>query len=442
MSTDRFQLDIQREKPRLDYVRGLRAAAAVGKSPFSLLREIASLYFGQGKLQPEEYFTYKLYDDSRFAPGAKQTFMGAAAAVPDSVWAEIGNDKPTMTAFLRGLGLPTPETQGMVHETRSFGGAHELRTREDVRQFLREDADYPVFGKPFDSGCSLGTANITSFDHASDSLVLCNGQTIEVDSFIDQIEELGWKYLFQTLMRPHSSLVPLVGEGISTVRMFVLVDQEGCHLLRASWKIPGESNGADNFWRAGNVLAGIDVETGRIVRTLFRNEDGGIDPISKHPTTNADFENLVFPEWDSMRDVVLRAAPNLPGSYFQGWDVALTDRGPVLVELEGAGGDPIMEQLCFDSGLLQGRVLRFLATAPEIARERAAKGKARRSSILQRNLAQLSGRSTSTKQDEVQTDGEALDKVLPGHDELAAGKSGQADSDSVESRENDELVSV
>jgi hypothetical protein len=90
-----------------------------------------------------------------------------------------------------------------------------------------------------------------------------------------------------------------------------------------------------------------------------------------------------------MREVVMRGAAAVPSCHLQGWDVALTDRGPVLVELEGDGGDPIMEQLCFDSGLLQGRYLEFATKAFQDKKERRKKAKAWLRARLRANLAQL-----------------------------------------------------
>ena len=389
MSTDNFQLDAQRTLPGLNYLTWMRRATESGKTLGGMLKEIASLLFGPGKLQPEEYFLYQLYDDQRFTPEAKRTFMGSNRPTVHSPWAQIVHDKPTLTAILRGLDLPIPETQAIVHPTRTFGGAKTLRNRDDIIEFLRNDANYPIFGKPFDAACSLGTANISGFDGSRDCLVLSNQETVALDDFVDEVERFGWKYLLQTLMRPHPDLIPIVGDRVCTVRMFVLQDHEGCQLLRASWKIPASANGADNFWRAGNILAGVDVETGQIIKTLQRTPDG-TEPITHHPATGASFENLVFPEWNSMREAVMAAAPNLPGCHFQGWDVALTDRGPVLVELEGDGGDPIMEQLCFETGLLQGRYLDFLNSAKEIKQEKKNEDRARRKRMLKRNFAALS----------------------------------------------------
>lgn len=389
MSNDSFQLDTERKLPALDYLNWMLKAAKNGKGIGAMLKEMTSLQFGKGKIQPEEYFLYQLYDDERYTPEAKRTFVGINGPTVPSPWAKVVNDKPTLTAMLRGLDFPIPETQAIVHPDRSFGGAFTLRTPDEIRKFLREDAEYPIFGKPFDSACSLGTANIKEFDYAADALILSDGRSVSLDDFIDQIKRFDSKYLFQSLMRTHESLIPIVGERVCTVRMYVISDDQGCELLRASWKIPGFANGADNFWRTGNILAGIEVETGKIGRTLRRTKDG-TEPITEHPLTGHSFEDLVFPHWDEMREIVLKAAPNLPGCHFQGWDVALTDRGPILVELEGDGGDPIMEQLCFDTGLLQGRFLRFLDKSKEIAKQEKAESKAHKLAKLKRNMAVLS----------------------------------------------------
>ncbi|QEF98774.1 hypothetical protein Mal15_28300 [Stieleria maiorica] len=335
--------------------------------------EIFRLRRGRGRLKPDEYFMYELYDDARYTPEAKQTFLGQSNMMFDSPWTEIARDKQIMSALLQGLGLPTPETQAIVHSTRTYPGAAALRGRDDVCRFLRSEANYPIFGKPFDCACSVGTAKITGYDKAEDAVIVGDGHRIPVEKIADLVENLGRAYLFQTLMLPHDSIENLIGPCVSSVRMFVMSDENGCDLFRASWKIPASANDADNFWRAGNMLAGVDVETGKIGRTLIRT-GGATEPIETHPITNVKFSEMTFPHWDQMRDVVLSAAKHLPSCHFQGWDVAMTDRGPVLVELEGDGGNPIMEQLCFDSGLLNER---YLAIIDRIA-EREKEGQADR----------------------------------------------------------------
>jgi hypothetical protein len=394
MATTGFALDTKKDDSGLKYMQWLREAMGSGKSLTGVIRDVAGLGWGAGRLQPSEYFLYRLYDDQRFPDSAKKTFLGADRLFQllhalDMPWPEIANDKPTLTALLRGHELPIPETQAMRHATRSFPGAASLRNQDDVVRFLQKHARYPIFGKPTNKMCSLGVANIERYDRQAQCIVTKHGQKVSVNEFAAEVEKYAdGGYLFQTRLTPHPKIVDVVGDQISTVRMFVLVDDQGPVLLRASWKIPSGETVADNFWRSGNMLAGIDVETGRVIRVLRRTSTG-TEAVDKHPKTGTSFDRIVFPEWSQMRDVVMRGAAAVPSCHFQGWDVALTDRGPVLVELEGDGGDPIMEQLCFDSGLLQGRYLEFATKAFERRKQRKKQAKARLRSRLRANLAQL-----------------------------------------------------
>ncbi|QDT13680.1 sugar-transfer associated ATP-grasp domain-containing protein [Planctomycetes bacterium K23_9] len=360
MSIDQFQFDTAQNSSAVDVMQGMRKAKKAGRGMFGIFLEIAKLRYGKGKLTLEEYFMYELYDDTRYSPEAKRTFLSQHNMMLDSPWRLVAKDKPVLTAMLSGLGLPVPETQALYHANRTVGGAIALRNQNDIHRFLRKQAQYPMFGKPFDRACSLGTARISGYDASSDTVTIGDDSVVTVEKFTEMIQSMGQDYLFQTLMLPHSSISKLIGPSVSSVRMFVITDKDGSSLFRAAWKIPATVNSADNFWRVGNILAGIDVETGKIGRTLTRTEKG-TEPIASHPVTGAQFDGMVFPMWEQMKETVLAAAVNLPGCSFQGWDVALTDQGPVIVELEGDGGNPIMEQLCFDSGLLEERYLRIVA---------------------------------------------------------------------------------
>ena len=173
MSTTGFTLDTHKDNNGLKYLEWLREAMESGKSVGGLVRDVAGLGWSMGKLQPSEYFLYHLYDDQRFSPDAKKTFLGTDRLAQllhalDMPWPKIANDKPTLTALLRGHDLPIPETQAMRHKDRTFPGAVSLRNKDDVERFLRKEAKYPIFGKPTDKMCSLGVANIERYDASDD----------------------------------------------------------------------------------------------------------------------------------------------------------------------------------------------------------------------------------------------------------------------------------
>ena len=264
MTTDQFQFDTRQTGATPDIFVGIRKATKSGKKMSGMLMEIAKLRMGAGKLKPDEYFMYELFDDSRFDAESRRTFMSATCKTYNSPWRVIANDKPLMTSMLKGLGLPVPETQAIFHEYRTFDGAEPLRNQNDMLNFLREQANYPIFGKPFGSCRSEGTALITAYDESSDELTVGANCQVPVVEFVEKVYKLKQAYMFQTLLRPHEEIKPMIGASVSCVRMFFISDDRGCDLIRAAWKIPANSNSADNFWRDGNMLAGIDIESGRI----------------------------------------------------------------------------------------------------------------------------------------------------------------------------------
>jgi len=389
-------ISTKKEQPGFDVARWmLLARDKFGKSLASQVRELASLTRGRGRLPVKSYYTYRLFDDERFTPELKRTYVGIdfsgeiISKLGDS-WHEFASDKPTLTLLLRGSGLPIPETQALVHPVQTFLGSERIRSSEELGDFLRKRAVYPVFTKPTDSVSSLGAASIDNYDASDDTLCLADGRKVPVGEYLEGVEPyIASGYLVQSRMAPHPELAEFLGpKRLGTCRMFVFVDEEGPVLWRASWRIPTGTSVADNFWRGGNLLAGLDPETGDLIRVV-QGLAKEFEPIEAHPDSHCEFAGKRFPEWQAMRDTVLRAASAIPKCRLQGWDVALTDKGPVLVECEGNGGDPIMTQLPANKGLLEGRYARFRDWVDTYAAEQKQKNKNWRLRRVQTRLGSL-----------------------------------------------------
>lgn len=112
---------------------------------------------------------------------------------------------------------------------------------------------------------------------------------------------------------------------------------------RAVAKIATGNNPADNYWRAGNMLGAIDLEAGRITRTV-RGTGADLTANENHPGTNRPIVGAVIPDWEWLTALVSEAAKVFAGIRTQSWDVALTDQGPVLLEVN-FGGDLNLHQL-------------------------------------------------------------------------------------------------
>ena len=64
--------------PRIDIPENLSLALSARRSVYSILREILALWRGPGKLTPQEYFYYRLWDPS-IPLDEKRRFVGKHA---------------------------------------------------------------------------------------------------------------------------------------------------------------------------------------------------------------------------------------------------------------------------------------------------------------------------------------------------------------------------
>jgi hypothetical protein len=343
-----------------------RAGREAGKTALAQRIEQYRLGRGVGLLTPQEYFTYRLFDDARYSWSDKQRFLGHAAQhrilsiVHDASWRALVWDKIAFTGLMQSYGFAVPRILGVFHPFRRAPAAMSLPNQDHLRAFLRNGANYPLFCKPNDGIHSVATARLDSYDAASDEVVAHDGQRCHVDAFVGDVSRyLKRAYLFQEVKRPHDRIAAVCGDRIGTARIITLLEADKPELFETLWKIPAGTNLADNFWRRGNLVAAVDRETGRITRVVT---GVGHDQreVERHPDTGAVIPGFVLPEWDRATQLVLAASTTLPGIRMQAWDVAICSDGPALIEVN-IGGDFILPQVATGRGILNARFRRLLA---------------------------------------------------------------------------------
>jgi len=288
-------------------------------------------------------------------------------ALNERSWHCLGLDKVLMYSLFQSNGIRHPETRAIYLSGRGrpLPGASSLKTSEELRSWLRTAANYPFFSKPSASGFARGAFFADHYDPAQDRVVFKDGGSARVDDFenlFDDVEHLG--YLFQTPIRPDSRLVGNLGSIVSSLRMMVLYDEvQGPLLHRCFWKLPTGTNTHDNYdgGRTGNLAAGIDHQTGRIMRAIT---GFGLDEVevTHHPDSGVPLTSLCVPDWDKVVDFTLQSALTLPKLRFQQWDISLSEEGPMALEVNlfGTGGGTA-SQLIYRKGLLDETMNSFLS---------------------------------------------------------------------------------
>ena len=95
--------------------------------------------------------------------------------------------------------------------------------------------------------------------------------------------------------------------------------------------------GVDNFTDGGMVV-GVDLEKGEIV-TDGVTIDGTV--FTHHPETNTKFRGFKIPYFKETLEMVQEAGKTISG--YVGWDIAITENGPVLIEANIMPGNRILQ---------------------------------------------------------------------------------------------------
>jgi len=344
-------------------------SARSGKSVPAQFAELLRLRFAEGRLGTSEYYDFQLWDDRRFPPERKREFMGlrGQAVLSDIVLDDcsyaVTLDKLTFYALMLAHRFPIPRIQAVYHEQgRPFGTAPVLRTPQALAAFIRDGMQFPFYAKPSVGMYGRANASVSAYDRTTDRLTLGTGETRTVDEFITGFERrsgLGW--VFQEVLRTHPAIRDRCGERICGVRLQVILARDGPRVFRSMWKIATGTVPWDNYHkgREGNLLSRVNRATGRVEHVI-----GGLvprqGPRTTHPDTGMDLTDFTVPCWPEIVETVLAASTVLHGVMVQGWDVAVTDRGPVLLECNPLG-DADLSQFTWENGFLDAEFRGFLA---------------------------------------------------------------------------------
>lgn len=341
-----------------------RVSAAAKKPVLNQIVEMARLWRLPNRISPDEYFTLRLFDDSRLSWADKNTFLGRRAKphiyrFNDPGWRALAEDKLLCLAQLAAFGLPSAAVIAVHGKQRAFPGALALRTSDELGGFLRS-ASYPLFGKPTMGTLGRGAVAIASFDGAKDELCLASGERIAVSAFVERLSKQDDSTVFQELVRPHPATRRVCGDRLSTVRVLVLLGSEGPVLHRTVWRVPVGHNMVDNFshGRLGNLLGAVNASDGTVTRVIG-STGLAMREVDRHPDTGCSFQGLALPDWQALTETCQRASAVMSGMRIQNWDVALSDRGPLLMEVNFRG-DLDLTQMAGGIGVADPEWHRFM----------------------------------------------------------------------------------
>jgi len=306
-------------------------------------RQATRLRWGKSRLDPWEYFFFQVFLD-RYPMAEKRLFIGwrREIALDRSLNTgrarDLANDKLRFAAIMQTHDVPLPRIAAVFHPGgRNLPGAVQLADADAVARYLAQTSDYPLFVKPIRGAHGWSACIIQRASDDGMQLELAGGRTVATDEFAAGLGRRG--LIFQQLLRTHVDIGAICGDRLTSVRIVVLIDDHAPRILSAVWRVPTGANVTDNFsvGTTGNLIAGVDVATGA-TGAVFQGAGWENLPTANHPDTGGQFGGLRLPAWHETAELCLTCASHFPDLRLQHWDIALTEHGPVVLELNVEGG--------------------------------------------------------------------------------------------------------
>lgn len=188
-----------------------------------------------------------------------------------------------------------------------------IETASD-EQFFDFIKKHPVFmAKPADGMCGKGIEKINAADFDKSTL-----KQYLLDKRLNLLEQIVVQHKILNELHPHS---------VNTCRVISLFKDGQTYIVAAYLRI-GNGRHVDNF-NSGGMVVPIDKKTGKIIYPAL-DKSGNL--YENHPLTGTPIKGFQIPMWDKVVELVKEAGHIIPQVGLVGWDVSVTDDGPLLIE--------------------------------------------------------------------------------------------------------------
>ncbi|HYW95690.1 MAG TPA: sugar-transfer associated ATP-grasp domain-containing protein [Bacteroidales bacterium] len=283
---------------------------------------------------PSFYFTRRLYmkEKKNILDYLPNRFLyGIAERINDCGAAAVLNDKLFFDMYYSQFTGRLPKILSYNHEKKFIveGKAYQVNSKGKLEELLKDltlkrSATGAIFiKKMFDSYGGMNTFRLTKEDFPV--------TREKLDKLYNSVRISA--YLYQDTIVQHPELNRVNPSCINSIRMDTFIDRDGnCDILSAFLRMSISNTHVDNT-SSGGCYVGIDLKTGMLKKFGYSSitVTGG-QVYTEHPVTGTVFQGFRIPFFEDVKSFVLNIAGINPSLRLIGWDVAVTPRGPVLIE--------------------------------------------------------------------------------------------------------------
>ena len=282
---------------------------------------------------PDDYYTLRLYEREPAAndgPLRRREFSRLRYRLNPKTAEVVPFNKWVSALYLETLGVRVPTCYGFYHRTRGIlRNGQSLSSTGDLALLLARLPNGVVI-KPIDGSHGHGVIVIVGYDMADGRLKRAGGGDLALDDLVAQLDESVDGWVVQERIVQHPALAALHPQSVNTVRLVTLCGDDGMPSAIAGVLRIGTGDSEIDNTTGGGIVGSIDIATGRCGPAISRYR---VSEHTVHPESRQAVDGFQVPHWGRLTADVIRAHRLLPFPRTLGWDVAIEDRGPVILEV-------------------------------------------------------------------------------------------------------------
>lgn len=236
------------------------------------------------------------------------------------------DDKIIFHDIMCHYGLPVP-IRFFTFRNGEFRNGNILLKDQDIDEIIKNIEDERIFVKRFTGGAASGISVFTK--QSNGCYVDADGD--EVSAKMIKTKYAGQDFFFEKQIIQEHDLSQFNPDTVNTIRVLTYNNQ----VISASVRFGAKGDFVDNVSKGG-VAVSLDIETGMLSNYGMRMYD--FHKYYEHPDSHIKFEGVIVTQWQEVKSVVEKTMKFLPYYKSVGFDVATTDKGPVIIEINTGAG--------------------------------------------------------------------------------------------------------
>ncbi len=320
----------------------LRVKSSYKSSWYQIFKRSFFLY--RQNFKPEEALVNNLYNPATTEENirkflSKNRLKHIQRNLNPADWIPLVQNKSLFYNYCIKNEIPVPKFIGLFYKHNSGVIFNELKIIETKNEWINYFQNYvpDVFViKPSDGEYGKGVNVLVKKGSSFYNYKRKNFTAEELYNYMNSFPNYN-SFIIQERITNCSEIRNLSNSNtLQNLRLNTHIDKNGkVHIIAATMKIAVGENDIDNleFGLTGNVLAILSVQSGRILDVIQYNfAEHKINLIKDHPITGKQLVNFEIPLWKDCCTLIKETAIKFFPLRNIGWDVAVTENGPVIIE--------------------------------------------------------------------------------------------------------------